>query len=87
MITYSNNSKECDTLVKGAHWAMATERELTALATMLLGRRSVRFKGISSDLRVMTHGWAGKEAFGLGQERGLSDHQGLPKENDDDIPF
>ena len=56
MITYSNNSKECDTLDKGAHWAMAMERQLTALARMLLGRRSVRFKGISSDLRVMPMG-------------------------------
>jgi hypothetical protein len=73
MITYSNNSKECDTLVKGADWATATERELTAIATMLLGRRSVRFKGITSDLRVEGRVYGYKEAIGLGQERGLSD--------------
>jgi hypothetical protein len=73
MITHSNKTNKCDTLVKRADWAMATERELTAIATMLLGRRSVRFKGISSYLRVEGRAYGYKEAFGLGQERGLSD--------------
>ena len=59
--------------MKGADWAMATECELTALDRMLLGRRPVRFKGISSDFRVEGRVYGYKEAFGLGQERGLSD--------------
>ncbi len=46
MTTLSNNLNECDTLGKGEDWAMATERELTTLARMLLGRRPLRLGAI-----------------------------------------
>jgi hypothetical protein len=55
MTSLSNNLKECETLGKGEDWAMATERELTTLATMLLGRRPVSFGAIWLDLRVINH--------------------------------
>ena len=73
MITNSNKTNKCDTLLKGEDWAMGTQRELATLATMLLGRRPLRFKGICAQMRVMGGGLAGKEAFGSGWERGLSD--------------
>jgi hypothetical protein len=46
MTSISNNLNECDTLGKGEDWAMATERELATLATMLLGRRHWLFGAI-----------------------------------------
>jgi len=78
MTSLSNNSKECDTLVNGEDWAMATERELTTLATMPLGRRPLRFGAICDEMQEMGGGGGCKEAFGLGRERGLSD---LKQEN------
>jgi hypothetical protein len=73
MITNNNKTNKCDTLLKGEDWAMATERELTTLATMLLGRRPVRFGAICDEMGVTVGGGGCKEAFGLGRERGLSD--------------
>jgi hypothetical protein len=55
MTSLSNNLNQCDTLGKGGDWAIATERELTMLATMLLGRRPVSFGAIWRDLRVINH--------------------------------
>ena len=76
MTSLNNNLKECDTLGKGEGWAMATERELTTLATMLLGRRPLRFGAICDEMQGVGGGVGGKEAFGLGRERGLSDQIG-----------
>ena len=73
MITYSNKTNKCDTLLKGEDWEMGTERELTRPVTMLLGRRPVRFKGICAQTRVMGGGWVGKEAFAVFTVCGLSD--------------
>jgi hypothetical protein len=73
MKSLSNKLNECDTLGKGEDWAMATERELTTLATMLLGRRPLRFGAICDEMQGMGGGGGSKEAFGLGRERGLSD--------------
>lgn len=73
MITNNNKTNKCDTLLKGEDWSMATERELTMLATMLLGRRPLRFGAICDEMQGMGGGVGGKEAFGLGRERGLSD--------------
>jgi hypothetical protein len=73
MITNSNNLNECDTLGKGEDWAMATERELATLATMLLGRRPLRFGAICDEMQGMGGGGGCKEAFGVGARSGLSD--------------
>jgi hypothetical protein len=70
MIINNNKTNKCDTLGKGDDWAMATERELTTLARMLLGRRPVRFGAICDEMGVMGGGGGCKEAFGLGRERG-----------------
>lgn len=73
MTTLFNNSKECDTLGKGEDWAMATERELTTLATMLLGRRPLRFNAFCDEMGVMVGGGGDKKAFKVFTSRGLSD--------------
>ena len=73
MITNSNKTNKCDTLLKGEDWAMATERELTTLATMLLGRRPVRFGAICAEMQGMGGGVGDKKATAIGRERGLSD--------------
>ena len=73
MTSLSNNLNECDTLGKGEDWAMAKERELTALARMLLGRRPLRFGAIRYEMQGMGGGGGSKEAFGVGARSGLSD--------------
>ena len=55
MTTRNNNSNECDTLGKGEDWAMATERELATLATMLMGRRPLRFGAICETWRSVQY--------------------------------
>ena len=73
MITNSNKTNKCDTLLKGEGWEMGTERELTRPVTMLLGRCPLRFGAICDEMQGMGGGVGDKEAFGVGRERGLSD--------------
>ena len=73
MTNLSNKTNKCDTLLKGEDWAMATERELATLATMLLGRRPLRFGAICDEMQGMGGGVGGKKATAIGRERGLSD--------------
>jgi hypothetical protein len=70
MKSLSNKLNECDTLGKGEDWAMATERELTTLARMLLGRRPLRFGAICDEMQGMCGGGGVRKLSGSGHAAG-----------------